>query len=129
MLHHDGSSFTMDAGAGLGVSFGVGDSEFTVGGGIGLGFKMSRNSTEIIESISLTDDEADLVNNQSRGNSCWGLANKTDDLNDDGFYEANVTIDVGDHQTITDIKVFSADGNVWMSINYQTEAIKAEQED
>jgi hypothetical protein len=119
----------MDATLGLGVSLGVGDSEFSIGGSLGADFTIERNSTQIVESISLTYKEADNVNEKSSGNTCWGLTNKTAEVNDDGFFEANVTIDVGKDKITTDEKVYSSDGKVWMSSNYRAEARKAEEED
>ena len=56
------------------------------------------------------------------------MANKTAEKNDDGFYEASVTIDVGKDKKTTNTKVYSEDGNVWMSNNYRTEAKKAEED-
>lgn len=125
MLGDEGWSATGDLGAGLGVTFGFGDSEITLGLGIGLGGRLSVTSTEVIESISLTYDEAKNINKKSQGSATWGVANVTPLEN--GTYQANVTIGSGKEKIVTKQVVKSGkDGKIWMSENYLKEAIKVE---
>jgi hypothetical protein len=120
---------SVDVAAGPGVSIGVGYKRVALEFGVGLEAKAQARTSYIEESISLTYDEADVVNARSRGNTSWGLANKSASKDKSGRFWANVTIDVGKDMTTTNVKVFSTDGVMWQSEAYQQEATKAEEED
>jgi RHS repeat-associated protein len=126
LLGSSGWSFTIDAALGVGLTAGVGDSEFSVGAGIGLAARIQASTTSVLESISLTWDQADKVNEQSSGSSSWGVSGASEKPNEDNYFEAFVTIGVGDDKVITDQKVYSLDGKTWMSQQYRTEAKEAE---
>lgn len=126
MLSDEGWTITGDFGEGLGVTAGFGDSEVTLGAGIGAGYRLCINSTEILESISLTYNEADAVNDQTMGPKTWGVTNirKSDDGN---FFIGNVTVGIGKNMVVTDQIVRSdADQKVWMSQDYIDSATKVE---
>jgi RHS repeat-associated protein len=126
MLNDEGWSATGDFGAGPSVTAGFGDSELTFGAGIGAGGRISVNSTEILESISLTWGESDVVNEQVKGSETWGISNvrKSEDWN---YYLGNVTVGSGKDKVVTDQIVRSdADQKVWMSQKYIDAATKAE---
>ena len=62
---------------------------------------LSTNSTEVLESISLTYDEADVVNDQAKGSGTWGIANPR--KSDDGdYYIGNLTAGSGKDKVVTD---------------------------
>ena len=120
---------TIDASGGFGGTIGFGDSEVTIGGSFGFDAGIQVGLTEIVESISLTYDEANIVNDRSSGNLSWRVTNITEEPNENGFFEGSVTIDVGKDQRVTDQKVLSVDGKQWESESYTKEAIQAEKED
>jgi RHS repeat-associated protein len=115
------------AGPGATASFGVNRVGFQIG--VGLEAKAQFRSTYVLESISLADNEAEEVNDRSSGNTSWGLSNRTTKKDENGRFWADVTIDVGSDQKTTDVRVFSRDGNIWQSENYQQQAEAAEKED
>ena len=122
-------SYTGDVSAGGSISLAGEKKGGSIGLGFGVGAKLSRTSTEVEESISLTWDEAKAVNKKSSGNKSWGLYDVSNEANKDGYFEASVTIDVGKNQVKTTQRVYSKDKNMWMSQNYMIEAQKAEKED
>ncbi len=117
---------TGDVGLGLGVAFGFGDTEITLGAGISAGARIAVGSTEIIESISLTDNQADLVNKKAANagvNDFWTVTDVR--VNGDGW-KANVLVGQGENVVKTNIVVRSSDRKVWMSQEYLTAAKKAD---
>tara|TARA_R110002050_G_scaffold77643_1_gene165737 strand:- start:624 stop:1424 length:801 start_codon:yes stop_codon:yes gene_type:complete len=126
LLGSSGWSFTIDASTGVGLTAGVGDSEFSVGAGVGLAARIQASTTSVLESISLTWEEANKVNEQSSGSSSWGVSGASEKPNEDNYFEAFVTLGTGDDKVITDQKVYSLDGKTWMSQQYKTEAKEAE---
>ena len=126
MLFDEGWSMTGDVGLGLGVAFGFGDTEITLGAGISAGARIAVGSTEIIESISLTDNQADLVNKKAANagvNDFWTVTDVR--VNGDGW-KANVLVGQGENVVKTNIVVRSSDRKVWMSQEYLTAAKKAD---
>jgi hypothetical protein len=80
------------------------------------------NHTSIIESISLTYKEAEAVNSQTNG-SKWSVGNKQ---LDNGIWSANVIV-CDDKKVMTEIKVYSNDGKVWVSSDYVIQAMTLEE--
>lgn len=117
LLHEEGWSATGDIGVGVGINFGFGESEFTIGAGLGAGVRISVNSTEVLESISLTWDEAEKVNSKGTKSNSWGVKNIKQV---EGGFQANVTVGTGADAIVTDQIVFSDDmQKIWMSKEYQ----------
>lgn len=129
LMQQDIANFSVDASAGGSISFGLEKRGATIGLGLGLGGKISNSITEVEESISLTYDEAKVLNKKSSGNKCWGLYNVSDKANKDGYFEAFVSVDVGKNQVKSQQKVYSKNKDIWVSENYRKEAEQAEIED
>ena len=119
----------VSASAGVGATIGVGYKRFSLEVGLGIELRAQTQQTEIHESISLTYKEAKSVNKSSSGNHSWGLANRTTEKDENGYFWANVTIDVGPDLSVTNQSVFSKDGKMWMSQNYFEQAKIAEEND
>jgi RHS repeat-associated protein len=131
-------------GAGLAVNIGFAEDEFTLGAGLGIGLKFTHLNTSIKHSISLTDEEADIVNDATDvWNESWSLTNKQQIVDDEGNitgFEASVSTFNTEGELInTGIKVYSGamtndegeveSTGVWSSKAYQNAATKAEKED
>ena len=117
---------------GPGFNFGVGEWSVILGVGLGTGAKITAGPMYIMESISLTDKEADKVNALSTQDAVvWGVERDKDNMerNADGLFEAYVTEGEGADKVVTDIKIYSEDGKQWMSKDYKTEATEAEEND
>jgi RHS repeat-associated protein len=126
MLFDEGWNMTGDAGLGVGITLGVGDMEFTVGIGLAAGARIAVGSTEIIESVSLTDNQADFVNKRAADagvNNSWTV---TDVREYGDGWKANVLVGDGKNSVKTSIEVRSSDRKVWMSQEYINAAKKAD---
>ena len=126
MLFDEGWNMTGDAGLGVGITLGVGDMEFTVGLGLAAGARIAVGSTEIIESVSLTDNQADFVNKRAADagvNNSWTV---TDVREYGDGWKANVLVGDGKNSVKTSIEVRSSDRKVWMSQEYINAAKKAD---
>ena len=96
--------------------------------GFGLGIIVDCGVKEVIESISVTDAQADKINSQMRGGNgkTWSIDRKTIRFIEDGGYnEANVSARTTNEVT-TEIVVRSYSRKVWMSKEYVEKAIKIE---
>ena len=126
MLFDEGWNMTGDAGLGVGITLGIGDMEFTVGLGLAAGARIAVGSTEIIESVSLTDNQADFVNKRAADagvNNSWTV---TDVREYGDGWKANVLVGDGKNSVKTNIEVRSSDRKVWMSQEYINAAKKAD---
>lgn len=133
-----------DLGAGVAVNFGFNKDEAVIGVGVGAGVKISFLNVSVLESISVTDAEADEIGDLSGGigNEPWIIdeVNFVED-SDGGYYTGYIytkTISEIDSPwptkaCSTGIQVYSKaiDGiptNVWQTKAYQEESKKAEAE-
>lgn len=126
---------------GVGLGFNSESISFTLG--LQAGFKFSTISTSVKQSISLTSEEAEKVNNSTDViNESWILNNQTQILDKEGKiigYKATVaTRNTKGDLIDTGIEVFSGtinnDGEiessgVWSSKSYQSEATEVEKEE
>jgi len=121
-----GWTFQAGAAYGLGAGITFGSNGLSASVGIGLGFEVSVTSTNIVESISLTYDEASDVNDLARGSGSWGITNVT--ILPDGRSKANVTVNSGKDKVTTDIVIYTYGDykGVWMSEDYLKLAKEAE---
>jgi len=124
----------------LGIGIGISKDNFTFTLGLQAGFKWSRLSTSVVESISLTDAEADIVSDKTDVvNAKWNLGGKKNLYGGaDGKtvvgWQANVLTNSTEEKDInTGITVYSGvddkgeSNNIWMSNDYKTESKKAEE--
>jgi hypothetical protein len=124
LLWGDQWSVSGQFGVGPGISFGFGDMEFTLGAGLGIGGSLSVLSTEIIESISVTHNQAEEINSLSKSQDNWGVYDVK--KNGENDYTAKVFTGSGKMKVNSNIEVFSTDQKVWMTKEYYQESMKAE---
>lgn len=127
--------------AGIGGEIGYGSQRFTAKVGVGVGVEISLINTSISTSISLTDAEADKVNNSTDVlTPTWMLKKEQATLDENGKvigYSSEVLTKNKKGQTInTGIKVFSGvnkdengklvSNGIYTSKAYESEALEAE---
>jgi RHS repeat-associated protein len=122
------SGWGFQAGLAEGISIGLafGDGYVSLSIGMGIGFDISVTSTEIVESISLTDFEANKLNKEAVGNGSWGVTNVTPNEDDLYKFKGNVTINSGNDKRKSEIEVYSFDRKTWMTAEYIKQSRKAE---
>lgn len=123
---YNNKNFKADAAAGVGVGFTIGSEEFSIGISVGFEVQISVISTEITESISLTDKGAKKANDMYKG-GLWTLGEKSGKKNDRGLYSAIVYVSTNSGSKSTGISVYSEDNKVWRSTEYAVQSLEAEQ--
>ncbi len=124
---------------GVGGQIGFGTQRVTLKIGIGFGVKISVINTQVKESISLTDKEAEFVSDATDVvTESWLVKDKYYDADADLWYATVATKNTKGELIDTGIKISSAnvvddDGynvpsGVWTSESYREEATKAEEQ-
>lgn len=138
----------IDAGEGIAINAGISSTSFTLGIGVGVGAKITYLQTTVDQSISLTDAQVEDVDKLGTSYPILGVetmwipgnpvATKDDKGNISGYSTNLYTVSIKDGKANlvnTGIQLKCAvkivDGtatpdNIWMSVEYQNEAKKEE---
>jgi RHS repeat-associated protein len=130
----DITSYNAECGSGVGIhyifgaNFGFGEKRFTATGGVGIGIKVQVINTKLVESVSMTDEQAKYFSRLNEPYGNWIVRDsKYDEKNNKwngSVFNGVMSVNVSCDNVVVDGQ--NTPSKIWMSEEYKNAALKAE---